>query len=223
MLFCANTSNCSSLSKMWKCGELCWILLDDMISEPFGDMLPLNTVVHFCQTFLEDILVRHSFERVVVWKTLSWNTLLGHWKTNSLKTPSDALFGHSYSYELLWASVRPLARQNCLTLSQDTLVRHSDPTVFAKWTCCYLLRHAVTCCYATTKCCGKPGAHCFGHFPKCPEFWHWKSYHFRSTIPTGIHGSLRVFYGYFLHSCQTCCTKTWSAFIACTSCKMTQE
>ena len=99
MLFCANTSNCSSLSKMWKCGELCWILLDDMISEPFGDMLPLNTVVHFCQTFLEAILVRHSFERVVVWKTLSWNTLLGHWKTNSLKTPSDALFG----CPLLWA------------------------------------------------------------------------------------------------------------------------
>ena len=78
-------SDCSSFSKMW-CGELCWILLEDMIVEPFGDILPLNTFVHFCQTFLEGILVRHSFERVVVWKTLFWNT---HWKIHSSKTLSD--------------------------------------------------------------------------------------------------------------------------------------
>lgn len=66
--------------------RLCWILLEDMIVEAFGDILPLNTFVHFCQTFLEGILVRHSFERVVVWKTLFWNT---HWKIHSSKTLSD--------------------------------------------------------------------------------------------------------------------------------------
>ena len=33
----------------------------------------------------------------------------------------------------------------------------------------------------------------FGNCPKCPEFGHWKVYHFRSRISTCIYGTLRVF------------------------------
>ena len=37
----------------------------------------------------------------------------------------------------------------------------------------------------------------FGNCPKCPEFGHWKVYHFRSRISTCIYGTLRVFTSLF--------------------------
>ena len=155
--------------------RLCWILLEDMIVEAFGDILPLNTFVHFCQTFLEGILVRHSFERVVFGR-------------HSFET-------HTGRY---------------------ILRRHSQTLVD-------LLLLAATCYYKVSWKTRRPLFRAPSKVPSARNFGLWKSYHFRSRIPTGIHGSLRVFYGYLLHFCQICCTKRWSAFFVCKSCKMTQD
>jgi hypothetical protein len=40
---------------------------------------------------------------------------------------------------------------------------------------------------------GKPCAHCFGHFTKCPERGRWNMFHCRSRISTRIYGTLRTF------------------------------
>ena len=65
---------------------------------------------------------------------------------------------------------------------------------------------------------GKPSAHCFGHFPKCPKFWSLESVPFQEQDFYGVlYGYLGHFDGHF-GSRRFCFFFVWSE-----NCKVPQE